>query len=59
MEQGSPAEANRPSAGYMEPNGSLPCVQMPATGPHPETLQACPCPPALLSPRNNHFNTLH
>jgi len=59
MEQGSPGEANRPSAGYTKPNGSLPCVQMLAIGPHPETRQACPYPPALLSPPNIYFNTLH
>jgi hypothetical protein len=33
----------------MEPEGSLPCLQEPATGPYPESDQSSPHPPTLFS----------
>jgi hypothetical protein len=40
----------------MEPKGSLPHLQEPATCPYPEPDQSSPCPPSSLS--KIHFNTV-
>jgi len=54
MEQSPSSEANRSSATQeipphvMEPDVSLPHLQVPTTYPYPEADQSCPCPPIPL-----------
>ena len=43
---------SRISPHFMEPEGSLPHSQEPATSPYPETDQPSPCPPS-------HFSKIH
>jgi hypothetical protein len=45
------------SATFMEPEGALPCLQQPATGPHPELDESSP---HLTVPFVKiHFNIIH
>ena len=44
MEQSPSWEANRFSANFMEPEGSLPHSQVPATCPYPEPARYSPYP---------------